>query len=234
MGEVNVCITGASRGLGRALTKYLVQECGCRVFAVSRDAARMLSLKEECGSGLEFLVADLMNPRASSAISEWLSDRIESLDILYNNAGYLVNKPIEDMREPDFDRMIHVNYKAPYFLTQALLPLLRKGNKKHIVNIGSMGGVQGSAKFAGLSVYSSSKGAISILTECLAEELKGEGISVNCLALGSVQTEMLAEAFPGYKAEMSAELMAELVGVFGLEWGKGVSGKVIPLAKVSV
>lgn len=234
MGEVNVCITGASRGLGRALAKYLVLQCGCRVFAVSRDTERLESLREECGEGLEFLSADLVNPDAVSEIGKWLSSRIDGLDILYNNAGYLVNKRIGDMKEEDFDRMIQVNYKVPYFLTKELLPLLRRGGRRHIVNIGSMGGVQGSSKFAGLSVYSSSKGALSTVTECLAEELKEEGISVNCLALGSVQTEMLSEAFPGYKAEMSAEKMAELVGDFGLKWGKGVSGKVIPVAKVTV
>lgn len=232
--QVTVCITGASKGLGRALAKYLVVKYGCRVFAVSRDAERLESLKKECGSGLEYLSVDLVNPDSVRIIREWLSASTTSLDILYNNAGYLANKRIGEMGEADFDRMIQVNYKAPYFLIKELLPLLRNGATKHIVNIGSMGGVQGSSKFAGLSVYSSSKGAISILTECLAEELKEEGISVNCLALGSVQTEMLSEAFPGYEAQMSAESMAVLAGDFGMKWGKGVSGKVIPLAKVSV
>ncbi len=67
-----------------------------------------------------------------------------------------------------------------------------------------MGGFQGSVKFPGLSLYSASKGALAILTECLAEEFKDRQIKVNCLALGSAQTEMLEQAFPGYKAPLSA------------------------------
>ncbi len=86
----------------------------------------------------------------------------------------------------------------------------------HVVNISSMGGVQGSVKFPGLSAYSSSKGAIITLTELLAEEYKETGPSFNVLALGSVQTEMLEEAFPGFKAPLSATEMAQYIMDFSL------------------
>jgi NAD(P)-dependent dehydrogenase (short-subunit alcohol dehydrogenase family) len=93
-----------------------------------------------------------------------------------------------------------------------------------------MGGFQGSAKFKGLSLYSASKGALAILTECMAEEFKEKNINVNCLALGSVQTEMLAKAFPGYKAQSSPAEMAEFIANFALNAYKQINGKIIPVS----
>jgi NAD(P)-dependent dehydrogenase (short-subunit alcohol dehydrogenase family) len=93
-----------------------------------------------------------------------------------------------------------------------------------------MGGFQGSSKYKGLSYYSASKAALSCLSECLAEEFRESGIVVNCLALGSVQTEMLKEAFPGYKAPVTAREMAELIVDFAIKGRKYFNGKVIPVA----
>jgi NAD(P)-dependent dehydrogenase (short-subunit alcohol dehydrogenase family) len=100
----------------------------------------------------------------------------------------------------------------------------------HVVNISSMGGVQGSAKFPGLAAYSSSKGAIITLTEVLAEEYKETGPSFNVLALGAVQTEMLEEAFPGYQAPMSAKEMADYIMNFALTGAKFYNGKVLEVS----
>jgi NAD(P)-dependent dehydrogenase (short-subunit alcohol dehydrogenase family) len=93
-----------------------------------------------------------------------------------------------------------------------------------------MGGFQGSVKFKGLSYYSASKAAISCLTECLANEFSESRISVNCLALGAVQTEMLNEAFPGYKAPVEAHEMAEFISEFALSGHKFFNGKILPVA----
>jgi NAD(P)-dependent dehydrogenase (short-subunit alcohol dehydrogenase family) len=93
-----------------------------------------------------------------------------------------------------------------------------------------MGGFQGSAKYKGLSYYSASKAAIACLTECLAKEFSEYGIRVNCLALGAVQTEMLDEAFPGYKAPVNAKQMAEFVSGFALNGHKFFNGKILPVA----
>ena len=113
-------------------------------------------------------------------------------------------------------------------LTRQILPYMGKGG--HIVNISSMGGVQGSMKFAGLSAYSSSKGALITLTELLAEEYKDSGIAFNVLALGAVQTEMLAEAFPGYEAPMSSENMASYILDFALNGNKYYNGKLLQVS----
>jgi NAD(P)-dependent dehydrogenase (short-subunit alcohol dehydrogenase family) len=100
----------------------------------------------------------------------------------------------------------------------------------HIVNISSMGGFQGSSKFNGLSYYSASKAALTCLSECLSTEFMESGISVNCLALGAVQTEMFDEAFPGYSAPVSAKDMAEYISDFALHGHKFFNGKIIPVA----
>lgn len=93
-----------------------------------------------------------------------------------------------------------------------------------------MGGIQGSMKFAGLAAYSSSKGALITLTELLAEEYKENGPAFNVLALGAVQTEMLEEAFPGYRAPLSAIEMAEYIRNFSLTGSKYYNGKILQVS----
>ena len=105
--------------------------------------------------------------------------------------------------------------------------------KSHVVNISSIGGIGGSSKFPGLSAYSSSKGALNILTEMLAEEFKDKGISFNTLALGAVQTEMLEEAFPGYEANISSSEMANFIYKFSLEGNNFFNGKIIPVSNTN-
>ena len=153
----------------------------------------------------------------------------KSLDVLINNAGELVNKPFEKITEKELHSVYNTNVFAPYQLIQETLPLLNKKTKSHIVNISSIGGYQGSAKFAGLSAYSSSKAALCGLTECLAEEFKNKNIVINCLALGAVQTEMLNKAFPGYKAPVTAKQMAYFICDFALNGQKYFNGKIIPV-----
>ena len=100
----------------------------------------------------------------------------------------------------------------------------------HIVNIGSMGGFQGSVKFPGLAAYSASKAAFHTLTECLAFELADQGIKVNCLALGSAQTEMLEKAFPGYESPVMAFEMGKYIADFARSGHKFFNGKILPVA----
>jgi NAD(P)-dependent dehydrogenase (short-subunit alcohol dehydrogenase family) len=113
-------------------------------------------------------------------------------------------------------------------LTRQLLPFFKKD--AHIVAISSMGGIQGSMKFPGLAAYSSSKGALITLMELLAEEYKDKKLSFNTLALGAVQTEMLNEAFPGYRASVSAETMGAYVGQFALTGQELFNGKVLQVS----
>jgi NAD(P)-dependent dehydrogenase (short-subunit alcohol dehydrogenase family) len=150
------------------------------------------------------------------------------VDILINNAGYLVNKPFSEITSEEFKRCYNVNLFGVVDVAKTVLPFMTKNG--HVVNISSMGGIQGSTKFSGLSAYSSSKGALITLTEVLAEEFKETGPSFNVLALGAVQTEMLEEAFPGYKASLSAIEMAKYIADFALKGNKFYNGKVLQVS----
>ena len=146
-----------------------------------------------------------------------------------NNAGMLINKPFAETTYADFEAVYRVNVFGAAQLIRHLLPLLTTDS--HILNISSMGGVNGTAKFPGLAAYSSSKGALGILTELLAEEFKDNGPRCNALALGAVQTEMLAEAFPDYKAPVSAAQMATYIADFSLNGHHLYNGKVLPISQ---
>ena len=130
------------------------------------------------------------------------------------------------------EKMVRVNFLGSVKFIQVLLPKLGGKKVSHVINIGSMGGFQGSSKFPGLSVYSASKAALASITECLATEFYDRNIRFNCLALGAVQTEMLTEAFPGYKAPVSPESMAEYIVEFGLNGHKFFNGKVLPVSLI--
>lgn len=223
----NIVITGASRGIGRELAKIYLEN-GHRVLAVSRNAEKLKELKDfEQGGEYRFMAMDLTNYAEIALVAEQIEDW-GRVDVLFNNAGYLVSKPFEELSERELDTSIAVNYKAPFRLIQVLLP--RMHSDSHIVNITTMGAVQGSVKFPGLAAYSSSKAGIITLTELLAEELKEKGPKINSVALGAVQTEMLEEAFPGYKAPVTAEEMAAYLYEFGLNGQHFQNGKLIQLS----
>ena len=157
-----------------------------------------------------------------------LVETVGQIDVLINNAGFLVNKPFLQQTAQDIMSQLSVNFIAPVRLMQELFNFLAPGT--HIVNISSVGGFQGSVKFPGLSIYSSTKAALNILTEALAEEWKSYGIKINSLCLGAVQTEMLEQAFPGYKAPLTPEEMAEFISYFAINGSKFFNGKVIPVS----
>ncbi len=173
--------------------------------------------------------ADLTAPNLKEYLSTLIASYFPHVDILINNAGYLVNKSILDLTEQDIHNSFSTNVFGLIQSCQATIPLMTKKGG-HIVNIGSMGGFQGSSKFPGLSVYSATKSAVAGFSECLAEELGETNIQVNCLALGAAQTEMLAEAFPGYEAPVSASEMAKFIGDFSLNANSWINGKVIPVS----
>jgi NAD(P)-dependent dehydrogenase (short-subunit alcohol dehydrogenase family) len=146
-----------------------------------------------------------------------------------NNAGKLVNKAFTDLSHEDIQLCYQVNVIGVMETVQAALPKMLPTNG-HIVNISSMGGFQGSVKFAGLSAYSTSKAAVCSFTELFSEEYKDAPISMNCLCLGAAQTEMLDEAFPGYQAPVSAEKMAEFIVDFSLNANQWIKGKILPIS----
>ena len=218
---MNIVITGASSGVGRETAKILAGIPGNRLMVIARNGMKIQALSGECNiKRHETVVQPLQFDLATGELGK--------IDVLINNAGAMLNKPVGKLTVSEVDTVFSVNVKAPLLLIQALLPVMKPGS--HIVNIGSMGGVQGSVKFPGLAAYSASKGALAVLTECLAEELKDKQIAVNCLAFGAVQTEMLAKAFPGYEAPVSAVKMAEFVADFAINGHRYFNGKILPVS----
>ncbi len=225
-----ILVTGASRGIGFELVKHLARQKGTLVLAVSRKTSTLEKLvSKENLNNIMPVEADITSAADLDKIRTVIKRLEMPLSGLVNNAGLLVKKKFESIKALDLLQVYTTNVFAPYLLLQKMLPLMNK-TRSHVVNISSMGGVQGSSKFPGLSVYSSSKGALCVLTECLAEELKENNISVNCLALGAVDTEMLKAAFPGYRAPLKAGEMAPFVADFLLNGHRFFNGKVLPVS----
>ncbi len=230
---MNIIVTGASRGIGYELTKLFASDPKNKVVAISRNRLKLEQLKRECRNGNVYpAVVDFSDRNFKRDIALQVLSHISTVDILVNTAGALVNKPMEELKIEEVENMFRVNVMSQFEFLQALLPYMGKGQMPtHVVNIGSMGGLQGSVKFPGLSAYSASKAAAANLTECLAEEFKDRNISLNCLMLGAVQTEMFEEAFPGEKTEMTPLLMAAYIRDFALTGANFFNGKIIAVAK---
>ncbi len=219
----NIVITGTSSGIGLELAKFFLKSKH-NVLAISRNNSelRKLNLK-----GLYAVDFDITNYERYDSLNKYLNN-FKNVDVLINNAGLLINKPFEDTSLEDFQKVYSTNVFSVAMLTQLLIK--RMNNRSNVVNISSIGGVEGTLKFPGLAAYSSSKGALNILTEMLAEEYKEQGIHFNSLALGSVQTKMLNKAFPGFQASTSAKDMAEYIYNFAMEGHKLINGKVISIS----
>lgn len=220
----NIIVTGTSRGIGYELVP-LFADAGHNILALSRNDVPI--------SGLEIsncwcFPCDITHKPDIKKVSDFVEENWGHVDILINNSGHLVNKPFEKLNMEDFTDSYEVNVFGAVSMIQATLPFMKKSG--HVINISSMGGVQGTVKFPGLAAYSSSKGAIITLTELLAEEYKENGPSFNALALGAVQTEMLEEAFPGYGAPVTAKDMAKYIMDFALHGNTFYNGKVLEVS----
>ncbi|MDZ7756626.1 SDR family oxidoreductase [Rhodohalobacter sp.] len=221
-----IVITGASRGIGNETSKRLA-ELGHQVIAISRSKDLLNQLKDEYPSNIEPLALDITDSSAGETISQYLSDNSVKIDGLIHNAGVLINKPFSEQTRSDWQKQFEVNLMAPALLTKDLHEFFNSGS--HIITISSMGGYQGSSKFPGLSVYSATKGGLSILTECIATEFSDKNISCNSLCLGAVQTEMLEQAFPGIEAPVEPEEIAEYISEFILNGHKFYNGQILPV-----
>lgn len=229
---MNIVLTGASSGIGFETALEFTLHTANKVVCIARSADKLRKLLE---------IARGINPDCTllpvefdivkddyAALVPFLQQRLGTVDILINNAGSLLNKPFLETTAAEMSEMLESNVLGHFNMIQQVLPLMPNGS--HIVNIGSMGGFQGSVKFPGLAAYSASKAALHTLTECLAFELADRGVKVNCLALGSAQTEMLEKAFPGYQSPVMAFEMGKYVADFALTGHKYFNGKIIPVA----
>ena len=220
----NIIITGTSRGIGFELV-HLFATAGHNVLALSRNEKPISNLTYDNITSFAF---DLTKQEDYQRVTDFVKDNWQQVDVVIHNAGALLNRAFSETTMEDFEWIYKVNVFGVAELSRVLLPFMVEGS--HVVTISSMGGIQGSMKFPGLAAYSSSKGAVITLVELLAEEHKDQGIAFNVLALGAVQTEMLAEAFPGYKAPLSALEMAEYIFDFSLNGNKYYNGKILQVS----
>ena len=217
-----IIVTGASRGIGNEVVK-IAEKKGHKVYSISRN---IKALKES--SFFYPREVDLVDENSIDKFCSEIKNKGLQVDALINNAGAFLNKPFEKISRKEFEYIFQVNVFGLSSLTRKILPSMHR--KGHVVNISSMGGINGSIKFSGLAAYSSSKGAVNIITELLAEEYKDNGPSFNALAFGAVQTKMLEEAFPGLKAPISAKEIADFVLDFALMGQKYFNGKILPVS----
>ncbi len=220
-------VTGASRGIGYQVCKYLADE-NHDVIAVARSVGPLNELQQTNPSRITSIPTDLTDPKKVEELTNKISADFNKVDILINNAGALINKTFEELSLDDWRSQVESNLISAVHITKQLLSQF--SDDAHIVNISSMGGFQGSAKFPGLAAYSVSKGTLNTLTECLSVELSNKNIKVNALCLGAVQTEMLEEAFPGMEAPVSASEMGKYVADFSLNGSKFYNGKILPVS----
>ncbi len=227
---MNILITGASKGIGREVALILSKDPDNNIFIISRSEEPLEQLsKEAVHKNISYKVSDLnILAKEPEKLLKLVREEFDTLDILINNAGFLIAKPFTDLSHKDDELIISTNFLSPMWIIRSLLPIIPRGG--HIVNISSMSGFQGSSKYSGLSVYGASKGALSILGESLAAEFGKEGPSINSLSLGAAQTEMLEKAFPGYKAPLQADEIADFICWFALNGNKYFNGQNIPVA----
>lgn len=216
-----IVVTGTSSGIGHQIC-IQAAKMNFHVISVSRNIEPLKDI-----GGIESFAIDITNKDSVDEFIANLKSRKIKIDILINNAGYLVSELFGDTTYDSFKKTFDVNVFGLAEITRSLIPIINSDG--HVINISSIGGVNGSKKFPGLSAYSSSKAAVIALTEVLAEEYQN-GPSFNVLALGAVQTKMLKEAFPDYNADTKPEEMAKYILDFAINGNKLFNGKLISVS----
>ena len=216
-----IVVTGTSSGIGNEIC-IQAAKLNYKVISISRNIEPLKGI-----NGIDSYIVDITDIKSIKNFIDDLRNRDLKIDILINNAGQLSNEVFGETSYESFKQTFDVNVFGLAEITRSLIPFINKSG--HVINISSIGGVNGSKKFPGLSVYSSSKAAVIALTEVLAEEYS-EGPSFNVLALGAVQTKMLKEAFPDYEAQTKPGEMAKYIIDFAINGNNLFNGKLISVS----
>jgi short-subunit dehydrogenase len=182
-------VTGASSGIGAA-TARLLAEGGTTVALVARRADRLEQVAADCRAGApgsRSYAADLADPDRAAALARQIWDELGPLDVIINNAGIPLRRPVDRLTMAEVERAMTVNYLSPVAITLALLPRLLGRGSGTIVNVSSLGGRLGIATEA---AYCGSKFALAGWSEALAADLVGTGVSVRLVLPGAIDTEI--------------------------------------------
>lgn len=201
---LNVIVTGASRGIGRAVAVELARR-GARLSLVARSPEGLEEVGKaaaEAGADAIAIPVDLTHPEAPAAVVAQTVEHLGAIDVLINNAGAALGKPFRDTTIEEWQLLMDLNARVPFFLTQQCLPYLLESQVRTVVNISSVVGRKG---YPQQSAYGASKHALIGLTKSLARELQSEGVRFHVVAPGSVATDMIQAVRPDIE---SSELMA--------------------------
>lgn len=206
-------VTGAGRGIGAATARLLARK-GCKVICSARSVNEINAVAEEiCKSGGE-AVAIPCNVTKKNAVEALFTGGIKafgSIDIVVNNAGTCEPVNLVKMSDEVYHRVMDGNMTSTFLCSRAAVAHMLPRKSGQIINVASISGVRGSSKFPGFTAYAAAKAAVIVFTEALAAEVKAEGIRVNAISPGSVDTKMLRDVAPGLEAGMSPEEVAESI-----------------------
>jgi NAD(P)-dependent dehydrogenase (short-subunit alcohol dehydrogenase family) len=195
-------VTGAGTGIGRAIATAFVRE-GARVTIVGRREEKLNEVVRELGSEQLFAMpGDITDADFVHRVVEDTADWFGDVHVLVNNAGLMVGGTIETNTESDWDSMFNVNVRAVWLMCRAVLPHMRNAGGGSIVNMSSILGVNGGRERA---AYAASKGAITVLTKCMALDHAPDKVRVNCICPAFIRTE-LTESFVRVQEDPEAYL----------------------------
>lgn len=186
----SIVISGASSGMGRSITKLLINNYHCNVIGIGRNESKMLSLKEELGDNqslFNYQLFDVSQRQNWENLYTYLIDNNISIDVLINNAGVLPPfKSFDKFSIDDFENNMQTNFFSYIYAYKILMPLLVKSSTPSIINISSSDAL---CPLVGTSMYSSAKGAINNFTQVVREELKGK-VYISLVCPGYVKTDI--------------------------------------------
>lgn len=208
-------ITGAGGGIGRAVAAKLA-ECKMKIvllggnnIAKLEETAKIVSEHTDC----LMLAGNLTSPEFIAQSVEKVIETYGTVDVLINNAGVAQSTPFEEVSLEEFDRIMAINVRVPFMLTQQVIPYLKKSDRATVINIAS---VVSHAGYPLQSIYSASKHALLGLTKSIAAEYYQDGIRVHAIAPGGVYTDMVKVSRPDLKPDgmIMPEDIAEIVHFF--------------------
>ncbi|MHC4694155.1 MAG: SDR family oxidoreductase [Planctomycetota bacterium] len=212
LAEKVAIVTGASRGIGKAISLALAKEAATVVLAARaidkmNETAKLITA---AGGKAQIIPTELTDENSIKNLVKATGERFGRLDILINNAGVTHSAKLQETLTEDLDRCFNINARAPFILCREALPLLNKAEAAYIINIASVVGVKA---YPLQSAYTASKHALRGMTMALAEETRGTNIRVHLLCPGGVDTELVQNVRPDIKKQdlMQPEEIAELV-----------------------